>query len=247
MKRLIACWFLCLSSAANAQNLSHSTIASTGGKAAAGALYLEWSVGEVAVHTLDGPLAKLSQGFLQPNAAFPLPVTLVYFSGNASGLQNELLWATSEEVRHSHFEVQKSPDGIHFSVFQKISGSGDRHTRKTYRATDYSPYTHTYYRLKQVDSDGTYSFSTIIHIKQTVFQDFTLYPNPVTDKLYLSVGKNIQQVQITVFNKAGVPVLRQAADAGEPVSLVIDHLPAGTYVVTVAGSGITWSGRFLKL
>lgn len=247
MKRLIILWLLCLSTAVNAQYLSQSAVTSSGGKGTAGTVYLEWSVGEVATHTLETSAAKLSQGFLQPDPSNPLPVTLIYFSGNASGAQNELHWATSEEVRHSHFEVQKSPDGIHFSVFQKISGSGDHHARKTYQATDYSPFTHTYYRLKQVDFDETFSFSTIIYIKQAAVPGFTLYPNPAIDKLYLSVGKNKQPLEIAIFGKAGTAVLRQSADADEHVGMAIGHLPAGTYIVRVAGPGLAWSGWFLKL
>jgi hypothetical protein len=74
-----------------------------------------------------------------------------------------------------------------------------------------------------------------------------LYPNPATDRIYLSVGKNIQPVQITSFDKVGARVLRQSTDAGEPVSLAIRDFPAGTYVVRVAAAGTTWSDWFLKL
>lgn len=247
MKKLIVFWLLCVPQMVNAQFLNPFAVASSSGKAAVGTVYLEWSVGEVAIHTLNNPVATLSQGFLQPDASNPLPVTLIYFSGHASGTQNELHWATSEEVGHSHFEVQKSPDGIHFTVFQKISGNGDQHTNKTYQATDFTPHAHTYYRLKQIDYDDTYSFSSIIYIKQAAVPHFTLYPNPVTDKLYLSVGKNIQPLQITVSGQSGTPVLRQSADAGEPVSLAIGHLPTGTYIVRVTAPGLAWSGWFLKL
>lgn len=231
------------------QSLGLSAVASGHGEGNSGAVHLEWSIGEVAVHTLEAGSNVLSQGFLQPDASYVFPVKLIYFNGKTAGNHNELLWATSEETNNSHFEVQKSPDGIRFQLMEQISGAGTVYTQKTYGAIDQSPYTHTYYRLKQVDHDGTFSFSSIIHIRQTDHPGFALHPNPTADMLYLSVGKSNGPLHITVLDTRGHIVLRQPADPGDHISLSTRLLLPGTYVVQILGSFALplWSSRFVKL
>lgn len=231
-----------------AQSLGLSVVANGRGTGSAGEMHLEWSIGETVVTTLKTGTNLLSQGFLQPDPAYAFPVKLVYFTGKTDGSNNELSWTTSEEINNSHFEVQKSPDGIHFKLLAKVPGAGTAYTRKTYQATDESPYTRTYYRLKQVDHDGTFSFSSIIHVRQADHSGFALYPNPAVDVLYLSVGKNVGPLHITIFKASGDAVLRQISDPGDHIGVNISQLAPGSYLLQVSGPFALhlWASRFVK-
>lgn len=250
MKRLLLLISVLLHAfGSRAQSLSHFSTGSGSGAGNIGSTHLEWSIGQMtAVSTMQSNPLILSQGFLQPDEAHAFPVKLIYFNGKAADGHNELHWSTSEETNNSHFEVQKSADGRHFGTMAEIPGSGTFHSQKTYEATDESPYTHTYYRLKQVDYDGSFSFSSIIHIRQVADTRFALHPNPTADMLYLSVSENNRSLHLTVFNNTGLAVLRQITAPGAPIALSTRELPAGMYLVRITGpfSEPVWSGRFQK-
>ena len=231
-----------------AQSVGLSVIASGYGSGNSGDMRLEWSLGEPAVETRKSGPIIVSEGFLQPDPSYAFPVKLMYFRGKSAGINNELTWATSEEINNSHFEVQKSPDGIHFQPMERVSGAGSAFTQKTYQTIDGSPYTHTYYRLKQVDYDETFSFSSIIYVRQVDHSGFALYPNPAADMLYLSVRKSLGPLDITVFSARGDAVLRQASDPGDHISIDVSRLHPGSYLFHVSGPFALplWSSRFVK-
>ncbi|SDF76552.1 Por secretion system C-terminal sorting domain-containing protein [Dyadobacter soli] len=245
---LLASMLLCRR-LSEAQSIGSSVVANGYGAGNAGEVYLEWSIGEPAIATLQSGPNLLSQGFLQPDPAYAFPVKLIYFNGKTTDSNNELHWATSEETNNSHFEMQKSPDGIHFQLMESVPGSGTIYVQKTYQVIDYTPYARTYYRLKQVDYDGTFSFSSIIFIRQADHSGFALYPNPAADMLYLSVKQNVGPLHIAVFKASGDVVLRQKCDAGDHIGVNIKPLPPGSYAVQVSGPGAVplWSSRFVKL
>lgn len=91
-----------------------------------------------------------------------LPIQLIYFSSICKKY-NELSWATATEVNNNYFIIEKSYDGINFSFVEKINGSGNSNSVKTYSYVDYSSnFSLVYYRLKQVDFSGDFSYSDII-------------------------------------------------------------------------------------
>ncbi|GGM83492.1 hypothetical protein GCM10010967_14070 [Dyadobacter beijingensis] len=233
---------------ASAQTLAPFAVNSSGGEGNAGGSWLAWSVGETSITTLGSGPGQLSQGILQPDANGIFPVKLIYFNGKPGEGRNTLFWATSEETENSHFEIQKSPDGIHFFPMGRIPGSGSTYVRKTYDATDTSPFPNTYYRLKQVDYDGTFSFSSVIYIQQTDAAGFTLYPNPADDVLHLSVGTNFGPLQITVYDEAGRHLLRQTAHQADGPVLKLSGLRPGNYIIQVSGPSAVpiWTARFVK-
>ncbi len=92
-----------------------------------------------------------------------LPLTLVHFSGTRQGNNIVLKWKTAEEVNTSHFIVERSTDGVHFTGIQQVKTSGV--SAGNYSAIDYQPQPgKLYYRLQMVDKDGKFTNSTIIAI-----------------------------------------------------------------------------------
>jgi hypothetical protein len=245
---LLVTQLLLLSLTIHAQSIGPQTLNTSGGKGNAGTFYLDWSIGETAVATLGSSNVLLSQGLLQPDAAYAFPVTLIYFTGKAIDQQNELSWATSEETNNDYFEVERSSNGIVFSILDRISGAGNHYATKTYSMIDPAPYPHTYYRLKQVDYDGTISYSSIIYIKQAAAQRFSLYPNPTSGLLNLANKEGGGALHIFIYDFNGRETLQKTYMPASVMTIDVRQLIKGKYIIKVEqGAEEIWSAPFLKL
>jgi hypothetical protein len=247
-KLLLVTQFLIISVTIHAQNIGPQTINSTGGRGNSGSFYLDWSVGEAAVAAFSSSNVLLSQGLLQPDVNYAFPVTLIYFTGKAVDRQNELSWATSEETNNDYFEVERSSNGVIFLMLERINGGGNHYGTKTYSMVDVAPYPHTYYRLKQVDYDGTTSYSSIIYVKQAAAQRFSLYPNPTGGMLNVATKEGGIPVHIVIYDFNGREILQKTHMPASVMTIDVQHLIQGKYIIKVEqASEEVWSVPFLKL
>lgn len=116
-----------------------------------------------------------------------LPVTLLNFKGKRNNKVNYLTWSTSMELNNSHFILEKSIDGKSFTAIGTITGKGSTSIQQDYSFTDYEPYDGiNYYRLKQIDFNGTITFSKVIQIRFSGETGFSIKPNPTYDKVTVS-------------------------------------------------------------
>ena len=98
--------------------------------------------------------------------AITLPVELIMFKSKSSKLGTELLWTTASELNNSHFEIQKSFNGVDFFTIAQVQGNGNSSDIINYSYFDSEDLGEsTYYRLKQVDYDGDINYSHIINTK----------------------------------------------------------------------------------
>lgn len=165
----------------------------------------------------------------------PMPVTLVDFKASKNESAVELAWTTSSEVNSSHFEIQRSAEG---KVWEKIGSVATRNENseiQRYRFIDPLPlHADNFYRLRMVDTDGTFAFSKIEHVR---FADskgqVKGYPNPVTDRIFLDAptAGTIQSVQI--YSTSGL-----LHYAGEYTNAGIDvkALPTGIFILKATGA-----------
>lgn len=143
-----------------------------------------------------------------------LPVEIVDFKGNfiAQKKQVELFWTTSKEVNNQGFEIQKLVQNNWQSIGFE-NGYGNTNNLKTYQVTDYNPKKENVYRLKQIDFDGNYSYSSIITINAELDEDVLRYdylnqilsidnacPNGILT-IYTSEGKIVKEIRKTKNNK----------------------------------------------
>jgi Secretion system C-terminal sorting domain len=116
-----------------------------------------------------------------------VPVNFIYFRGKTTNNKNLLEWATATEFNSDKFVVQRSTNLKDFADLGDIKSAGDSRQRLDYSFTDEAPLPGVnYYRLKQLDKDGTTGFSKTIAISSETDQArFVIYPNP-------SDGRTIQ-------------------------------------------------------
>lgn len=159
-----------------------------------------------------------------------LPVTLVSFSASNEGDQNNLAWKTSFESNSQGFDVERSWDGKKFDKIGFVAGSGDSNRGSDYSFLDKSPLFNSYYRLKQLDFDGTFAYSKVISVKSPN-AEIVAYPNPASNHFYL---KNLRgKSEIIIRNPEGKVISKQAAEPGKPVDA--SNLTTGLYTITSSG------------
>lgn len=154
-----------------------------------------------------------------------LSFTAVNCSGNTC-----LQWETENEQNTSHFEIEKSTDGKNF-IKTETTASYNSPGKHTYHSTDYTPATGiNFYRIKQVDLDGTYSYSNIISIRMNPTDRITIVPNPAHNFILL---KGISKaISVSVYNTAG-QLLNQWNNVNGNQQLNISNLGQGIYIIKV--------------
>ncbi len=141
-------------------------------------------------------------GFFVKTGDEPLPVRWISFDGYFNDRQQAVLNWTVNETSVSHYEVEKSADGRSFRSLARIPGKGDGIHRYTFTGVSPVPGS-TYYRIRQTDTDGTYSFSKIISLAAPAGQAIVPYPNPVRNRVTVVMGENYHGTVINVVNIAG--------------------------------------------
>jgi alpha-tubulin suppressor-like RCC1 family protein len=182
-----------------------------------------------------------------------LPVELLSFTGKS--LSNSILleWSTASEINNDYFTIEKSRDGIAFSELGKINGAGNSTQLNSYSLIDENPFSGTnYYRLKQTDFDGKYSYSEIIAVKLfSSPHDIFLFPNPAAH--YSSVNfylDNIEQVQIDLFDITGRKIKElfngNLLAGKQEIKIDIGNIENGIYRLTLSGTRINKSIDLIK-
>jgi hypothetical protein len=164
-----------------------------------------------------------------------LPVELVQFDvQNTKGGKNHLTWRTENEHNNSHFDIERSTDGTTFHSIGQIKGNNKP---SRYQYVDASPFALSYYRLKQIDFDGTETFSKTITIQRTDKRPFVaVYPNPVSNLLTIETGAS--NFDYHIINLLGQVILRGTAQTQIDVSA----LPQGSYVLKMGSEQV----KFMK-
>ena len=160
-----------------------------------------------------------------------VPVELSLFTIETNNSEVLLNWRTESETNNLGFEVQRCTDAINFNNIKFINGNGTSTVPHEYRYTDANlkPGTY-YYRLKQVDSDGSFSFSELVQADIAGPKYYVLlsnYPNPFNNE-------TIIKFCVPVANHAVLSIYNYQ---GQLVNKLVDkHVPAGNF-------SAHWDGR----
>lgn len=172
----------------------------------------------------------------------PIPVELASFVGTAAGTSVTLQWATASETENAGFDVERAVDDASFTKIGHRPGHGTTTEGQRYRFVDAdAPFADTlFYRLRQVDLDGTHAYSPVVKVGLTS-QRFALLPsapNPF---------RNATRLRYTLAADAAV-TLELYDLLGRRVTTLIDaEQPAGRHTVTVDGTGLAPGTYFVRL
>ena len=147
-----------------------------------------------------------------------------------------LNWATSEERNNLEFVIQKSSDGLNFDSIGTVIGNGNTNVTSVYSFEDHTITSGTsYYRLMQVDRNGTIEYSPIRSISD-LSEDIILYVTPDRElfiKTFLPASAEINLTVLTVLGQLYYQQNMEAEKGHYVYETSLKELPAGLYVVKV--------------
>lgn len=175
-----------------------------------------------------------------------LPVELLHFRAVSEGKVVRLDWATASEQDNDHFVVQRSSDGVAFEDVLRRPGAGDSQVALFYSATDDRPFPGTsYYRLVQVDTDGSMDFSAVVPVV-VEGEAFMVFPNPTLDGVLTIHDPEGRKFEVGVYDEAMRLVSRSAVPSNDPLQLLAG-LPEGTYTLLVSNGGRMQARQVMKV
>lgn len=175
-----------------------------------------------------------------------LPVDLVYFSAKLEEGHAALSWQTGWESNSSHFEVERSFDGKNFTAIGERKAQGESTESHTYLFKDKDVIKYAaakaFYRLRQVDTDGAFSYSKIavVGLSQQPSVMVKAGPNPFSSKIRLQLNSSeVFPLRLRLLNSQGKSLMEQEirsspqADSGFIVLAIPKELQAGLYLMEV--------------
>ena len=196
----------------------------------------------------------LNEYTLIVNSCGALPVTLTAFNGKYSNGVAILDWQTSQEINSDRFELFKSADGQDFNLVATIKSAGFSNLVKNYSYQDNSPNggKYVYYRLKQIDQNGKYTFSSIVKLAIDVNKSVVVYPNPFANDFTVSFSADkTSTATLKLQNSTGQLIFLKTINVNKGNnSILINNLPSiksGIYYMSVSNDELNFNSKLQKL
>jgi hypothetical protein len=177
------------------------------------------------------------------NTSAPLPVTLVAFTAQRQGADGLLQWQTASELKNDHFVVESSVDGVSFQALGQVAGAGTSTQPHSYQFMDKNLARYAvgqvYYRLRQVDTDGTAAYSPVRPVAVPLAAGLLVqaYPNPSASASEITLALRTDQ--------AGTATLELTNLLGQALSQQQLSLPAGASNVQLTEASQLATGVYL--
>ncbi|OGU77343.1 MAG: hypothetical protein A2V93_11905 [Ignavibacteria bacterium RBG_16_34_14] len=186
----------------------------------------------------------------------PLPVELISFTATSNGQKVILNWSTATELNNLGFEIQRSAEGKEFFTVGFVNGHGTTTEQQNYSYADKNLNNGKYfYRLKQVDFNGSYEYSDVVEVEWRAFNSYLLeqnYPNPFNPTTTIGFGvQNKSNVKITILNAIGEDIAVVLNEEREPgfhqVEFNAANLPSGVYFYQIRAGSFTETKKMILL
>lgn len=181
------------------------------------------------------------------SSASSLPVTLISFAGEPRRDGVHLDWVTSSEINNDYFSVQRSENGINYSDIGRVKGHGNTTVANSYSFTDVQPLTgYSYYKLRQVDFDGTATSSQAVAIfvggSKKILEGLVVTPNPFSDKASIRLNSLVNGIaEIQIYTIAGKLCVHESVQLEEGMNTLnsekINSLASGIYFFQISSEG----------
>ena len=187
----------------------------------------------------------------------PLPIELLSYDVKLKNNNVRIDWTTAVEINNDYFVVERSQDAYNFEELEVVDGAGNTEDIRYYAVIDRFPFEGiSYYRLKQVDFDGTTTYFDIKMVDNkngyTDEYGLTVFPNPIMEHSKFSIGLegfDGNTVQVKIQNMNGFLIYSNEVDISqqkELIELEADILQdSGMYVVSVFNNDRWYQHKFL--
>jgi len=195
-----------------------------------------WSLYENGIIALSD-LGVIGSWSLEITASNVLPIYLKSFDVRKQGSSSLLVWQTTKEKNSEQFVIERSIDGKHFEMLDKIKAIGNSDETNEYSYTDRKPIIGSnYYRLRMEDKDGSFENSEIkvVDVSLNGNSAIQVYPNPVKDELVVIFNQISTEEKISLYDLEGIEVFKQSLEQIVGVQKFdIKNLPSKIYILKI--------------
>jgi hypothetical protein len=186
-------------------------------------------------YTGNAPEVIDSVAFDSTICVVTLPVELINFQAMVQDKRHvALTWQTVSEKGNDYFEIHKSTDLVNWEFVANVDGAGNSTELQDYSTFDLNPSTGaSYYKLMQVDFNGTVNFGGIrsVEIDVESNSDLSIYPNPTFGELKIT-GEKEQLQNLQLFNSIGQQIkMNILVDGNNSITIDISNLESGVYLI----------------
>ena len=162
-----------------------------------------------------------------------LPVDLTKFTAKANKHTVDLLWETASELQNDHFVIERSINLEEWKAIGQLAAQGTANQATQYQFEDQHPIIGTnYYRLRQVDQDGSFEYSKVVVARIESQPQIRYYPNPFTDQLVVQLPLQATvNAQINIYNALGRLVYSSDELPTNSITIPTSDWPNGTYFI----------------
>ncbi|HPH23570.1 MAG TPA: T9SS type A sorting domain-containing protein, partial [Chitinophagaceae bacterium] len=194
------------------------------------------------LNTLNiGPKSNVTySASIAPIVCFPLPVDFASFDVTKNNQTAVIDWVTTNEFNSASFDIERSTDALHFTTIGNVPAK-NLAIENAYTFTDLYPVAGiNYYRLKQIDKNGKFSYSNIVSVNPVTIAKNTVavYPNPIVGSI-MNIGLQSTQntkAALMITDVTGRIVLHQQSSiikGSQLIQVDVSRLSTGTYYLTV--------------
>jgi hypothetical protein len=183
-----------------------------------------------------------SYGAVQTITVAPLPVSLISFTATAKNNSTQLNWSTASEQNNSHFILSHATDGVNFSLLSKVNASANGNTKNNYSYAHLSPANGVnYYRLAQVDLDGTVKELGVKAVNYSLAggaNQVIVYPNPTPNEVKVSFAKDFYTTA-KLMDLQGKTLQKKSISLNDTeLTFDLKAMEAGNYLIQLDGKGV---------
>ena len=176
-----------------------------------------------------------------------LPLTWLSFTAKQVHDAVQLDWFTAAETNNSHYEIQRSTDGLHFSMIGKIDAALNPVATNHYQYSDLTTVSGTiYYRIKQIDLDGKFSYSTVVRINGAAYSDFKAFVSGAGILQVIIPASSSALYSMNLYDASGRLITKKQVLPGRN-DTDISQTGAGIYFIQInSGKSSVYSTRIIK-
>jgi hypothetical protein len=162
-----------------------------------------------------------------------LPIELSSFTATKANNKTAIAWATASESNNDYFSVERSTNGVNFEAIGREKGAGTSTKTNNYAFTDEKPLSGVnYYRLKQTDFDGRFTYSKVVSVNHG--SKNTIFITPKATQSALNIATDLDEYAVAIYNTAGQEVKR-IGNLSLNQTVEINDLNEGIYFVKIQG------------
>ena len=200
----------------------------------------EWDKPNPNQYTLDWTLTNGAS--FNCDITQPLPVSLIDVYAERMDGTVQLTWITASETNNDYFTIERSSDGIEFTSIGTMKGAGNSNQLLHYQFSDDAPLSGlAYYRIKQTDFDGAFSYSRIVSVDYDDIMEplsVSVFPNPANDYITVKASRYFVDKKYKIFNIMGTLIMEGALN-GISDRVYFGKLTAGMYLLDIDGMETT--------